>query len=90
MTRLGSKSSMFILLLLGLTACGWVEPQKADIVRIVGEQGFTDVRDVEPIFLGCDQHDAFRYHFTAISPKGNRIKGEACASFFKGWTIRFL
>jgi hypothetical protein len=87
-TRVPPLEAAALILCLFLGGC-WVEPQKHDIERIVGEQGYTQVRDLKPIFFGCDQNDVFRFSFTATSPKGNVVNGQACSSYFKGWTVRW-
>ena len=82
-----SLNRCIVVACLFLSGC-WIEPQQADIKRIIEEQGFTNVSGIKPIFFGCDMHDAFRYSFTATSPNGHQITGYVCSSWFKAWTVR--
>ncbi len=57
--------------------------------KILKAQGYTNIKNTGHSFFCCGEGDSFSTGFTAISPKGDEIKGCFCSSILKGVTVRF-
>ena len=58
-------------------------------VRVLTDQGYTDVQTTGYAMFTCGEHDTASTGFVATSPAGKRVTGAVCSGWFKGATIRF-
>jgi hypothetical protein len=76
------------LLLLGCNRAP-TDTERAQLDRALHNFGFTHGRDYHFAMFACDQHDAYRFVFTAENSSGETVTGQLCAGmFFKAWTVR--
>lgn len=73
------------LVALSLSAC----TNKETTIRVLEEQGYTQIEASGYAFFGCSEGDTFKTKFTAVSPAGKKVSGVVCSGFLKGATIRF-
>lgn len=59
------------------------------MLRILGDEGYTEIQSTGYRFLACSENDVFRQGFTAKSPAGKPVSGTLCGNWLKGHTIRF-
>lgn len=89
-----NRAAVIVLaLMLGACRLGTNEEIDAEAKRAVEAFGFTDVQMEGGYQLGswlnnCDGHDSYARRFEATNAQGRRVKGTACAGFFKSWTVR--
>lgn len=78
-----------VLVCLLLSACMGPEEASESAKQAVEAAGFSEVRMVEPIILGCDQNDAYRWRWEGVNVAGRKVRGQVCAGmWFKAWTVR--
>lgn len=53
------------------------------------DQGYTQIKFTGYEWSGCGEEDDYADGFTAVSSKGRKVGGVACAGTFKGTTIRW-
>lgn len=73
------------VVLLGLAACD--DPQTT--VRVLSNQGFTDIWVDGWSMFGCSRDDQWATKFRATAPNGKAVSGVVCSGIFKGATVRF-
>lgn len=92
MPALGSMKATAAALCLGLlvAGCGGPPPPqtKEQIDRALRNFGFKSGGNYQSCWLCCGEDDVYRYTFTAKNLHGETVTGQACAGFFKAWTVR--
>ena len=80
-------NKLILIVVIGmLTAC--TRPDNA--VRILQEQGYTDIQITGYKWFACSKDDSTATGFMAKSANGMKIEGTVCSGWvFKNSTIRF-
>jgi hypothetical protein len=80
-------------LLVGIVGFGAylaASPTEPASLKVVEQQGFTNVHYTGFRFWGCGRGDWYHTGFTATAPNGTPTSGIVCDGlFFKGKTVRF-
>ncbi len=58
-------------------------------VRVLENQGFTDVNTTGYSVFACSDDDTYHTGFTAKGPTGKYVSGTVCCGVFKNCTVRF-
>ena len=77
---------LFLLVFTVILPHGCTHPEST--VRVLEEQGYTNVQITGWRPLSVDKNDIYSTGFTAISPKGNEVTGVVTSGLFKGNTVR--
>lgn len=77
---------IIIVTCLALSGCSDPIP---DSIRVLEDQGYTNIQITGRGFVGCGRDDAYNVEFIAVSQIGRKVSGNVCSGlFFKGYTIR--
>ena len=80
------KLLILLPLCLLLTSCDGTQSS----LRIIQEQGYSEVQITGVNIFACSKDDIFRYNFVANSPNGTNVRGVVCSAPLKGYTVRFF
>lgn len=84
MKKIFILSCLFIILTF---TSGCTAPDKS--IRILTEQGYTDIQLNGYQWFACSEDDTFSTGFTAKKIEtGATVRGVVCSDFFKGSTVR--
>ena len=75
-----------ILLLIVLLTIGCTKSD--DTLRILKDQGYTNITITGYNHFSCGKGDKFKTGFTALSQANKVVSGTVCTGLFKGSTIR--
>lgn len=79
------KKLIPLIALFALTAC--TDSNKT--IRVLEDQGFTDIEITGYEPFACSKDDDFATGFRAKSVTGKTVTGTVCSGFLKGATVRF-
>lgn len=80
------RYAALLLLLAGMMA-GCTRPDNA--IRILSEQGYTQIEITGWRPFACDEKDTFSTGFKAVNASGHEVAGVVCEGILKNATIRF-
>jgi hypothetical protein len=76
-----------VLLAAGLALCGCGGGDD-NFTRLMRQEGITSAVNEGYAFFGCDKDDTFQTKFSGIK-NGQKVSGEVCGGWPKGYTIRY-
>lgn len=85
--------AVIVSILVGITGTsGGSDSSNQDYIRLVEDQGYTNVHVLGTAVFGCSDSDSIIYNrkFEATSKAtGRHVTGVVCGGFLKGKTVRF-
>lgn len=66
-----------------------IGPTNPDALRVVEQQGFSNVQETGFRPFACATQDVWRTGFAATAPNGDKVTGTVCEGFLKSKTVRF-
>lgn len=85
------RLATFAALLVGSFAVVGCTAPDSDVIRVLEDQGMSDIKLTGHRFIGCGKEDTTSDGFEATAMSGRRVSGVVCGSFGwgKSYTVRY-